>query len=298
MKHFQFIFLALLCLSFCIAARAQENTKQAFERLVQSKKSAVTRQKFVEQYDVRKKNRPLSARFIVDVFTVKEKDHRLVDDIVKALENDHKSPNCYSIYKHEAGSVAPICFVYDDKKSDVCMMGKDAKSNYTLICLADPDDTTKTHRYVYGIEWEPTGKNKEYIVGKLLSGYGPLPSLHDQIKHVKNEGDVSRSLLSENISSDSAYVNHYDETLWLLKLNKMADIYVHAARNSMQRLASAISLWNMCRKNGGESTNHELKETTVETLDDLIEKTSNDERLCRRYLLMAKEEIAKIPEKK
>lgn len=297
MKNFQFMLVALLCIEVCTAVRAQENTKQAFEQLIQSKKAAVTRQKFVEQYDVGKENRPLKSRCVVDVFTIKEKDRRLVEDVVNALERDHKTPNCYSIYKHEAGTIAPICFVYDDKPSDVCIMGKNAKSNYTLICLADPDDRTKMHRYIYGIEWEPAGKNKEYIVGKLLSGYGTLPSMSDLLRKTKTNGNAFRVLSKGKMSSDSVLVNNFDETLWLLKLNKIADTYVHAARNSMQRIAAAINIWNMCRKNGRQAFDHDMKKTILDTLTDLTGQTSKNERMCLRYLRMAKDEIEKMPEK-
>lgn len=178
MKH-KMLTLALFGSLVSTAAVAQENLEHAFEKFINSKHVTVTKS-FSEERDIKQEKRPLVAKADVYTFTLKAKQKKLIDEVLAAFDKDRNNENVYLALNHTGGRGVPTngrqLLVGNDTKNAV-YIGMDEMENWQLLCLLDPADATRSHRYAYAIEWKnpPELTYGGMIRGKLIVTYSRIP---------------------------------------------------------------------------------------------------------------------------
>lgn len=168
----------LLCFPVTLAT-AQENVKRAFDKFINSKKVEVVKS-FSEERDIKQPNRPLISKADVYTFTLKAKDQKLIQEVLAAFEKDRDNENVYQVLNHIGGRGIPTngreLLVGRNRKNSV-YIGMNEMDNWQLMCLLDPTDETRTHRYAYAIEWNEHPENSiaDVIKGKLVVTYSVIP---------------------------------------------------------------------------------------------------------------------------
>ncbi len=169
----------VLCFPVTLAT-AQDNVKRAFDKFINSKKVEVVKS-FSEERDIKQPNRPLISKADVYTFTLKAKDQKLIQEVLAAFEKDRDNENVYQVLNHIGGRGIPTngrqLLVGKDTKNAV-YIGMDEMQSWQLLCMLDPADATRTHRYAYAIEVndEPISiQLTKKIRGKLVVTYSVIP---------------------------------------------------------------------------------------------------------------------------
>ena len=203
MKHKFLIILFIGCL-FSSVASAQENVKKAFDKFIASKNVELSKS-FSEEHDLTKENRPLLSKADIYNFTIKKKHRKLIDDVLAAFEKDRNNPHVYQALTHSGGRGIPTngreLLVGNDRKNST-YIGMDEMQSWQLLCLLDPADKTRSHRYAYAIEWNDDPKQIQLsgkIRGKLVVTYSVIP---EGLLNVNpNKGKTSAKNNEENLTS-------------------------------------------------------------------------------------------------
>ncbi len=171
--------VTLLLCYLVTSISAQENVIHAFYDFVDSKKVTVVKS-FSEEHDITKPNHPIVSQADVYAFTLKAKHRKLIDTVLAAFEKDRYNENVYQVLNHVGGRGIPTngreLLVGKNRKNSV-YIGMNEMDNWQLMCLLDPTDETRTHRYAYAIEWNEHPENSiaDVIKGKLVVTYSVIP---------------------------------------------------------------------------------------------------------------------------
>lgn len=179
MKQRILLIVSFICL-FSYDAMAQENIKSAFEKFIKAKNVNVTKS-IMEERDFTKKSLPLISKADIYSFTIKQKNRKLINEVLNAFEKDRNNKDAYLFLTHSGGRGVPknarALFVGNDRKNAV-NIGMDEMQSWQLICLIDPADYTRSHRYAYAIEWNNDPKQQQLsgkIHGRLVVTYSRIP---------------------------------------------------------------------------------------------------------------------------
>ena len=208
MKQRFFIILFIGCL-FSTISTAQENVKKAFDKFITSKNVELSKS-FSEEHDLTKENRPLLAKADIYTFTIKKKHRKLIDEILIAFEKDRNNPNVYQVLSHSGGHGIPTnareLLVGNDRKNST-YIGMDEMQSWQLLCLLDPNDKTRSHRYAYAIEWNDDPKQiylSGKIRGKLVVTYSVIPEGLLNVNQKKGNGSAKNN---KELPSNQEIVN-------------------------------------------------------------------------------------------
>lgn len=203
MKQRILLIISLICL-FSYGAMAQENIKSAFEKFIKAKHVNVTKS-IMEERDFTKKSLPLIYKADIYNFTIKQKDRKLINEVLNAFEKDRNNKDAYLFHTHSGGHGVPTnaraLFVGNNSKNAV-NIGMDEMQSWQLICLIDPADFTRSHRYAYAIEWNNDPKQQQLsgkIHGRLVVTYSRIPdevinAYTNQINSTSTTGKGNTSL--------------------------------------------------------------------------------------------------------
>ena len=171
--------VTLILCYFATSISAQENVIHAFYDFIDSKNVTVVKS-FSEEHDITKPNHPIVSQADVYAFTLKAKHRKLIDTVLAAFEKDRYNENVYQVLNHVGGRGIPTngreLLVGKNRKNSV-YIGMNEMDNWQLMCLLDPTDETRTHRYAYAIEWNEHPENSiaDVIKGKLVVTYSVIP---------------------------------------------------------------------------------------------------------------------------
>ena len=171
--------VTLILCYFATSISAQENVIHAFYDFIDSKNVTVVKS-FSEEHDITKPNHPIVSQADVYAFTLKAKHRKLIDAVLAAFEKDRYNENVYQVLNHVGGRGIPTngreLLVGSNRKNSV-YIGMNEMDNWQLMCLLDPTDETRTHRYAYAIEWNEHPENSiaDVIKGKLVVTYSVIP---------------------------------------------------------------------------------------------------------------------------
>ncbi|MBR5062398.1 MAG: hypothetical protein IKX24_09710 [Prevotella sp.] len=248
--------LALLGCLATMTATAQENVKNAFNEFIASKKVIVTKT-ISEERDFTKANRPLIAKADVYSFTLKKKDRKFIDEVLAAFEKDRSNEYVYTVLTHNGGHGVPTnareLLVGKDRKKSVYIGMNDVES-WQLLCLLDPADSSRTHRYAYAIEWNDDAKQVQLtgkIRGKLVITYCVIPSdLLDAYGGKKKDDDVSTSRIAQEVYKmglAGKYDRFENETQILLAFNALKTEFLKGNTfNTSEGGTIAMTIYSLC----------------------------------------------------
>ena len=222
--------------------QAQENVKRAFDKLANTQGIKVTRH-LSEQHDINLPTRPLLSMCNVYSFTANKGHHKVVDDVIAAMDKDRNNKNCYMVSSRSAGDTGRENMVIGHDINNTYTVGDMKNSSYMSLYFVDDADVTKSHRYAYAIEWVETG---DAIEGKLVETYGLIPS--------KMSSSPSMNSLEDFMRKFNFQIKRFP-----------------TLKDTDTRTISSMSLYNMCRqyKNAFVNRNKE-REQVVDSLQSLI----------------------------
>ena len=209
---------------------------------------------FGQERDIQKEGTPLKWRSDIMSFTLPKKQRPLLDEMIKAFEaNGHDNPNCYSINTLTTGNPqneGMRNLMIGDDPNRYITIGQDY-NNYINVNILDANDTTKTHRYAYALEWREQSCTSErgsldvrYIItyAKIPTSYTatiqyPSSDLANAVRDMIKNG---RELWGRDFADGDLLSN--DNILLLF--SKMKQQYL----NGDNREFNAISIFLLCKR--------------------------------------------------
>lgn len=295
----RFAVTLLLCYLATLAT-AQENLEHAFDKFITSKNVTVSKS-FSEERDITKDNRPLLSRADVYTFTLKAKHKKLIDEVLTAFEKDRNNENVYLVLNHTGGRGIPTngrqLLVGNDTKNAV-YIGMDEMENWQLLCMLDPTDDTRSHRYAYAIEWNehPAQSVGGVIRGKLVVTYSVVPkNVHNYTASVKYNGTTD---------SDNKGVNQELKAMIQAGIGEMTDInqllaafetlktefLKGNATNNRTGVTIAMTIYLYCSQMGKlmkgypQLDNPDLRQHLISELQTMINRCDKDSDLGRSHI--------------
>ena len=259
---------------------------------------------FGQERDIQKEGTPLKWRCDIMTFTLPKKQRPLLDEMIKAFEaNGHDNPLCYGINTLTTGNPqneGKRNLIIGDDINRYVTIGKDY-GNFVNVNILDANDTTKTHRYAYALEWRETSGTSEkgaidvrYIVtyAKIPSAYTatiqyPSSDLADAVKNMIKNGRELRG-------RDFAFDELLSDDNILLTFSKLKDQYINGNNHEF----NAISIYLLCKRARsfgyfkGEESKAMLKQMKDE-VRELVNTVSND-KVVLYYLQQALLELEQI----
>ncbi|MBP3211755.1 MAG: hypothetical protein J6M41_04200 [Prevotella sp.] len=305
----------LLCYIVTMAS-AQDNVKRAFDKFINSKKVEVVKS-FSEERDIKLPNRPLVSKADVYTFTIKAKDQKLISEVIAAFEKDRNNENVYQVLNHTGGHGIPTngreLLVGSDRKNSV-YIGMQEMLSWQLMCLLDPADASRTHRYAYAIEWNDDPKARQLskkIRGKLVVTYSVIPEdvLNPQKKddaveyigHVETDTrELAKAVAGMALSGNLDQLNA-DKGQMLMAFDALKTEYCKTKNLDSQTGGTIIiSLYALCSHIGNlmkdypQTNDANLRELLQSQIDDMIRVTNHSSDLGRShigYLELAKKAL-------
>lgn len=291
----------LVCLS-SMTATAQENVKNAFKKFVSSKKVSVTKT-LTQERDFTKDNHPIIAKADVYVFTIKKKDRKLIDEVIAAFEKDRENENVYLMLTHNGGQHVPTngreLLVGNDRKNSVYIGMKDIES-WQLLCLIDPADATRSHRYAYAIEWNDDPKQvllSGKIRGKLVVTYSPIPKelLDNNAGNGQpsaNDGNRNENLTSEEIAKEvykmgiAGKFNHFEnEAQFLIAFDALKTEFYKGNALTNEGISVPMVIYSLCSYLAPMvKDNPDLRDHLIKDLDGMKSRCDMNSDLGKSHI--------------
>ena len=248
--------LSLLGCLATMTATAQENVKNAFNEFIASKKVTVTKT-ITEERNFTKANSPLIAKADVYSFTLKKKDRKLIEKVLAAFEKDRSNEYVYTVLTHNGGHGVPTntrrLLVGNDDKNSV-YIGMNDVERWQLLCLLDPADSSRSHRYAYAIEWNDDAKLVQLtgqIRGKLAITYSVIPP--DLLKVYEREdktdvvstGKIAKEIYKMGLAGK--YDRFENETQILLAFDALKTEFLKGnTYNTSEGGTIAMTIYSLC----------------------------------------------------
>lgn len=307
--------VTLLLCYLVTSISAQENVIHAFYDFVDSKKVTVVKS-FSEEHDITKPNHPIVSQADVYAFTLKAKHRKLIDAVLAAFEKDRYNENVYLVLNHMGGHGIPTngrqLLVGNDTKNAV-YIGMNEMENWQLLCLLDPTDETRSHRYAYAIEWNehPDMSVGGVIRGKLVVTYSRIPEnvLSSQQSTAPHNYNAQVEYNNQDIASEVMRLvlnGSFDTSNSALLLTAFNALKTEYSKCKTEEMASktgtmlVMSIYTLCdalgkkMKASPESDNPDLRKLLRSELDDLIRFTNHSSdvgRSHRGYLELAQKAL-------
>ena len=287
----------------------------AFYDFVDSKKVTVVKS-FSEEHDITKPNHPIVSQADVYAFTLKAKHRKLIDTVLAAFEKDRYNENVYQVLNHVGGRDIPTngreLLVGKNRKNSV-YIGMNEMDNWQLMCLLDPTDETRTHRYAYAIEWNEHPENSiaDVIKGKLVITYSVIPEdvLNPQKKddtveyfgHVETDTrELAKAVAGMALSGNLDQLNA-DKGQMLMAFNALVTEYCKKENfDSRTGTNLVMTIYALCShignlmRNFPQTNDPDLRELLQSQIDDMIRVTNHSSDLGRShigYLELAKKKL-------
>ena len=281
------------CLFFLLAtsASAQNWTLEELPSMLQKEYGLTLKKSINIERDILKEGRPLKSRADIYTFVLTAKQQeKILPGLQEAFEEAGKQdPNCYGINTMNdlTGKESLRNLMIGDNPEQYIVIGKDY-NNYVNVNFLDAEDSTKTHRYAYALEWrEMQGTSeKGSLEVRYIVTYAKIPS---EQKTIIGMGIPSNPInpSSNDMTLDDAFIRDF---------SNLKSYYIN--HELTEKIAFAV--YELC-KLGDRFGNFTLPDTTekwekvMADIDSLIEvaKTEAD----RNYFQKARELLMKMKQK-
>ena len=277
--------MLLLCCFTTLEGKAQLNinTQRAFDEFIANKYVTVKRSHNMER-DFTMPGNPIKAKSETYTFSLPYKKRDLLQAILQAFNEDANNPLCYNMATHTGGRGVPIKLhdlLIGNSEQNFIRLGENELANWTLICMLDPQDTTRTHRYAYALEYDDSRNKNRDITGRLIVTYARIPQ-HVLDSNQTNDQPVVAPQMDLAILGTIS--NTYD---FLLAFDALKQDYLKGINTT----GIAISLYVMCKEAAQSLQLDEADKAIIGSgLKDMITMTTNttfEGRHNREYLGLA-----------
>ena len=281
------------CLFFLLAtsASAQNWTLEELPSMLQKEYGLKLKKSINIEQDILKEGRPLKSRADIYTFVLTAKQQeKILPGLQEAFEEAGKQdPNCYGINTMNdlTGKESLRNLMIGDNPEQYIVIGKDY-NNYVNVNFLDAEDSTKTHRYAYALEWremQGTAENGSLEVRYIIT-YAKIPSAQ---KTIIGMGIPSNPInpSSNDMTLDDAFIRDF---------SNLKSYYIN--HELTEKIAFAV--YELC-KLGDRFGNFTLPDTTekwekvMSDIDSLIEvaKTEAD----RNYFQKARDLLMQMKKK-
>lgn len=253
---------------------------------------------FGQERDIQKEGTPLKWRCDIMTFTLPKKQRPLLDEMIKAFEaNGHDNPLCYGINTLTTGNPqneGMRNLIIGDDINRYVTIGKDY-GNYVNVNILDANDTTKTHRYAYALEWKEDTKGN--VIARYIITYAKIPTNFTSTMQPSSLADEVADMVRngrELWGRDFAYNELLSDDNILLTFSKLKDQYI----NGDKREFNAISIFLLCKRarEFGYFKKVESKQMLKQLKDEVRElvNTGSNDKAVLYYLQQALLELEQI----
>ena len=253
---------------------------------------------FGQERDIQKEGTPLKWRCDIMTFTLPKKQRPLLDEMIKAFEaNGHDNPLCYGINTLTTGNPqneGMRNLIIGDDINRYVTIGKDY-GNYVNVNILDANDTTKTHRYAYALEWKEDTKGN--VIARYIVTYAKIPTNFTATMQPSSLADEVADMIRngrELWGRDFAYNELLSDDNILLTFSKLKDQYI----NGDKREFNAISIFLLCKRarEFGYFKKVESKQMLKQLKDEVRElvNTGSNDKAVLYYLQHALLELEQI----
>lgn len=285
------------CLFILLAtsASAQNRTLEELPSMLQKEYGLTLKRSINIEQDILREGRPLKSRADIYAFTLTAKQREkilptLQEAFVEAGKDD---PNCYSVNTMNdlTGKETQRNLIIGDTQEQYITIGKDY-NNYVNVNFLDAEDSTKTHRYAYALEWrEMQGTTeKGSIEARFIITYAKIPTAQISVKYnasMKVSSPLGRFFTDEDLLRND-------------KILLLFDGLKQQYESGQNKLLNATAIYHFCKMTR-ESGFFNVKGTQAELgqLKDEVITLHNKETdpACDYYLKLAIEELEKIQTK-
>lgn len=286
------ILMAGMLLMLPATVTAQKHIQQAFDALRQSDSQKEVHQRYsVEKDPDTGKMEGLNDTY--DFLIPNNHDKQLIDNILHAFKMDESKAYNVSRGSH-GGTENYTALAVGNGSSGGEAIGLMQGSTYIYACFLDPEDTTRTHRYAYALEWvEDDAKIRGRIVKtyattqKFREGRTRKQSFIVNGKTYSLDGLPSRSLEGLGSSFFFGSGDKSSET-WLMEFNTFKN---HFLKNPDGTAASsyATQIYKLCKN--AKSLDDAERAMVASELQKLKRQTKDD--FIRQLFDMSGEHLIK-----
>lgn len=285
------------CLFFLLAtsASAQNWTLEELPSMLQKEYGLTLKKSINIERDILKEGRPLKSRADIYTFVLTAKQQeKILPGLQEAFEEAGKQdPNCYGINTMNdlTGKESLRNLMIGDNLEQYIVIGKDY-NNYVNVNFLDAEDSTKTHRYAYALEWrEMQGTTeKGSLEVRYIITYAKIPTSQPSVKY--NASMKVSDLLGNDFTAEDLLSGDNIQLLF----DQLKEKY----ESGKNKKLDAITIYLLCKRahnygffrdvRAGAELDH-LKDEVI----TLYNKETDPE--CDHYLKLAIEELGKIQPK-
>ena len=285
------------CLFFLLvtSASAQNWTLEELPSMLQKEYGLTLKKSINIERDILKEGRPLKSRADIYTFVLTSKQReKILPGLQEAFEEAGKQdPNCYGINTMNdlTGKESLRNLMIGDNPEQYIVIGKDY-NNYVNVNFLDAEDSTKTHRYAYALEWrEMQGTSeKGSLEVRYIITYAKIPTSQPSVKY--NASMKVSDLLGNDFSAEDQLSGDNIQLLF----DQLKEKY----ESGKNKTIDAITIYLLCKQahnygfvrdvRAGAEHNHLTDEVIT-----LYNKETDP--ACERYLKLAIEELGKIQPK-
>ncbi len=285
------------CLFILLAtsASAQNRTLEELPSMLQKEYGLTLKKSINIEQDVLREGRPLKSRADIYAFVLTAKQREkifptLQEAFVEAGKDD---PNCYSVNTMNdlTGKETQRNLIIGDTPEQYITIGKDY-NNYVNVNFLDAEDSTKTHRYAYALEWREMQETsvKGSLEARFIVTYAKIPTAQPSVRHGVSMNAFD--LIGYDFTADDLLCN--DNILLLF--NQLKEKY----ESGKNKTFDAITIYLLCKRahNYGFFTDARSQKELGQLKDEVITLHNKEtDPACDYYLKLAIEELEKIQTK-
>ena len=267
MKNKSLILSAIL-MAVSSTMTAQENIQKAFDALKQSKGQQETyTNHFLEKDPDTGVMEGMSDEYEFKIADATNK--HLITTIRQAFTKDEQAAYSVSTGSHGGAENYTSLAVGNGNKGGISIgLLKDSKWIYA--CFLDPEDSLKTHRYAYALEWVEMKDGS--ITGRLVKTYATTQKFR-QRKTVSSFVINGKTDLSSAFEAISDALSGNESEKWLNKFNNLRTLFQKKSEGPAAN-SWATQIYKLC--NDANSLNEAEKSIVTKEIQKLKAKT-NDE---------------------
>lgn len=289
----RYIFTLLIYTSCILCVKAQQNIKRCIDifRNRPEVEGTITSRTYSD------KNSKRDARYEVFSFTMSKGRKELLKLVEDAFIMDMKS--AYTSAQGVSGtpryynpnSSYSVCALYVDGNNDI-PVGLKKGNNYYYACFLDPEDSTRTHRYAYFLEYGVKGNE---ISGRVGVTYSTTSQYRQSVKNraknqnsnagtmgtlstvintgVENDLQLALQVLQSLSADDQAKKEASPEEQWLAEFTLKVK-WLRQNWNDDTATQYAASIYGLCKRS--QCLDAEERKLATSELNKLLKMVKDD----------------------
>lgn len=243
----------------------------------------------------------LKSRCEIYTFSLtKKQQEKAFQRLLDAFEAAGRDENCYSVNSMNelTGKESLRSLIIGDDVQHYITIGQDY-TNYTNVNILDENDTTKTHRFAYALEWREMQETSEKgaLDLRFIITYAKIPTAYTATVKFSSLADEVREMIKngrELRGNDYTAADLLCDDNILLTFSKLKEQYI----NGSNREFNAISIYLLCKRarSFGFFRGEDSKAMLGQLKDEVRElvNTGSSDKTVLYYLWAALQELEQI----